>query len=58
MTLKDAFAIAGGFTDFAWEGIWLRHWDGSSDTHRWSSEKPLTNKPFLKPGDQVDNPRK
>ena len=57
MKLKDAFAIAGGFNDFAWERIRLKHWDGSTEGFAWSPEKPLTNNPFLKPGDYVDNPR-
>lgn len=57
MTLQDAFAAAGGFTEFAVHRIWLRHSDGSSDRFRWSSARPLTNNPTLRPGDSVINPR-
>ena len=57
MTLKDAIAAAGGFTEFAWERIRLQHWDGSSERFRWSGKRPLANNPPLKPGDKVINPR-
>jgi hypothetical protein len=57
MTLRDAFSAAGGFTQFAWERIYLQHWDGTVEKFRWSSEKPLTNNPALRPGDRVINPR-
>lgn len=57
MRLKDAFAAAGGFTDFAWHRIRLVHWDGTMEMYRWSSERPLTKNPLLKPGDKVINPR-
>jgi protein involved in polysaccharide export with SLBB domain len=57
MTLNDAFAAAGGFTDFARKRIRLRHWDGTTEYYRWSVHSPLTNNPALKPGDQILNPR-
>ena len=57
MSLKDSFAIAGGLTEFAWRWIHLVHWDGSKEVYKWSAIKPLTNNPFLSPGDAVLNPR-
>jgi len=57
MTLKDAFTAAGGFTEFAWQRILLRHYDGSVERFRWSGKQPLTNNPALRPGDSVMNPR-
>lgn len=57
MTLKDSFAAAGGFTDFAVPRVRLEHWDGSSQRYQWSSTQPLTNNPVLKPGDKVINLR-
>jgi hypothetical protein len=57
MTLSDAFAAAGGFTDFARRQVRLLHWDGSSQNYRWSTERSLTINPVLKPGDSVINIR-
>ena len=57
MTLKAAFAAAGGFTDFAPPRLHLVHWDGTSETYKWNSKHSLTNNPALKPGDKMTSPR-
>lgn len=58
MTLKDAIAAAGGFTEFAWPRIVIQHPDSSKQQYKWSSARPLRNNPALKPGDKVWNPRR
>ena len=40
MTLTDAFAAAGGFTDFARKRIRLHHWDGTEEYYKWSIKQP------------------
>lgn len=57
MTLKDAIATAGGFTDFAMSGVRLVHWDGTIERYKGSAKRPLSNNPMLKPGDRVISPR-
>lgn len=56
MTLQDALSAAGGFTEFAGNGIQLIHWDRSTERFPRSSVGPPTNNPVLRPGDQVWNP--
>jgi len=57
MTLRDAFAVAGGLTVFAESRIRLKHWDGSVERYKWSPKNPLTNNPTLRPGDSILNPK-
>jgi len=57
MSLQDAFAAADGFTVFALKWIILRHPDGSKEQYKWSTKRPLTDNPALRPGDSVSNPR-
>jgi protein involved in polysaccharide export with SLBB domain len=57
MRLKDTFAVAGGFTEFAEPEIRLTHWDGSHQSFRWSASRPLEDNPPVKPGDIVYNVR-
>ncbi len=57
MTLKDSFAVAGGFTDFARHRVTLMHADGSHEYFRWSTKQPLERDPILLPGDKIVNPK-
>ena len=57
MRLKDAFDVAGGFTVFASKLVALTR-PGEPRQHyfKWSTQRPLTNNPALKPGDSVYAP--
>src|SRR5690242_3890769 len=55
MTLKDALNVRP-LDDFARSMIRIAHTDGSVVQYNWSAEHPLTNNPFLKPGDRVISP--
>ena len=55
MTLKDALN-ARPLDDFARSMIRIEHADGAVVQYNWSAEHPLTNDPFLKPGDRAISP--
>ena len=58
ITATGALKLAGGFTDFV-SSRWLliKHWDGSREKHRLTSDYRLMSNIALKPGDVIHSPR-
>ena len=58
LTAAGAIQLAGGFvTNFALRSIEIRHWDGSGESYRLTSDLRLKHDVVLRPGDQVINPK-
>jgi polysaccharide export outer membrane protein len=56
VTVIDAIQLAGGFTDFAGQNLYVLHLDGTRQIYRRTSEGQFTNDIILRPDDKVVSP--